>query len=159
MSATSTMPGEGLSFTDLCNAGHDSEVRLMWRALGALAAVLGIETTAPGIGARSKTVDELLADIRAVAPASLDIAGAAKATLALTPDPPKWTEVYEVRQLLADGDGVLDWYREDDFEDYPSAVAKRESLEGQNPESIYVVTKTLTTTKTEVYPKGYQPRW
>lgn len=158
MTTTSDIPGAAFSYADLCAEPHDSEARLMWRALSTFAEVLGLSTTKAQIGARSLTSGELLAEIRDVVPAGLDIAAAAKATLALAPNPPRWTEVYEVHRLVTTDPNVAQWVlHESPFDDYDLAATARDAYEARTG-GIYVVVRVQTVTTVEVYPKGYEPR-
>lgn len=150
----SIIPGTGMSYTELCNTDRGSEARTMWSALGYLADAVGVPGYVAQIGPRTKTVDELVRDLSEVLPEGFDIAAAALATKAITPEVPTWDERWEVRLLTPNGmvPGEMHYITVGDpFPTKELAETSRDEHEATLRDAICVVVRVTTTVKTDVF--------
>lgn len=150
---STAIPGTGMSYRDLCDTPAGSEAREMWSALMKLADVLSIPLYKPQIGVPAKTVDELVADIRPLIDDFVDIAAAARAVAAMTPEVPERTEVWEVRRLVTDvlHRGEMKYVVEANCTTEDGAEELRSQYKKIMPGAILVVARVTTTTEVELY--------
>lgn len=159
-STTATIPGAGLSYTDLCDTGFGPE-RTMWSAMGTLADILGVTQHVGSIAPRTKTVDEYLSVLRESLGddwTDAEIAAAALAAKAMTTDAPRFEERFEIRRLVPDEKmGSMKFIVDETFDDYEEAVARKAEYDA-TIDGILAIVAVQVTTSADVYPKDYVRR-
>lgn len=138
------IPGQGLSWTQLCDTGARSPERDVWRGLAMMAELLGIPSSRSNGPTRlMKTVDKLLTDLDGRLPEGADPAAVAHACLGMAAHRPAQV-VYEVHHLRQVGND-WQWVPFQDFLDQASAEACRDEWAEQTGEPYMVVQVTTST--------------
>lgn len=122
----SQIPGTGLSYAELLDTARQDPARVAWHQLDQAADAFGLTTLAAnGPWARSKTVDELVADLSETLPEDVTLTEVMVETAAMLAR--TYSDTYVLRRLRTPGDpaGSPVWVVMESFDDEVAAFGAR----------------------------------